>query len=138
MSKSRNEKMRDLSSILNELTGSDINLDSVRDADLEPIKDAISFLTDTDRFLIEQAEFEKDELVRVFSQASQLYNEIVGALANIEDDNSYTYGDLSSRTYQSIESNKARKEIAGDSMNRLAKGICQRAHLKVQLKLGNA
>lgn len=128
------DKMQILSDAVRDMSGQNFNLETVPDDKLGVMVDALAALTQTDPFLIKTAEYDKGELVSLFTQASAFHNEMLEAVSKIDNLDVYRGSELRNGTFMSVESLKARQQLACESMNRLASGIRERAHLKVQLK----
>lgn len=122
------EQFNELSKLISKINAVDVSISNIDESHCEIMRDAISLITETDKYIIECADYNKKELVNLFTQVSKISVEIAESHDDIP---SSGYGDLSNGTYSIIEHEKNRCDIAKQAMNRIANSICQRAHLKV-------
>jgi hypothetical protein len=131
MSSSYIEQFNQLSKLMSQINAADVSIDNVDESYCEIMKDAISLMSETDKYILECADYDKRELVKLFSQVSMISDEISVSYKKIS---SSSWSDLSNSEYAEIEQEKMRCDIAKEAMNRISKSICMRAQLKTLSK----
>jgi hypothetical protein len=125
------EQFNELSQLISQINTADVSLENVDESYCEIMRDAISLMSETDKYLLECADYDKRELVNLFSQVSMISDEISESHKKIS---STSWNELSNGTYAKIEQEKMRCDIAKEAMNRISKSICMRARLKTLSK----